>query len=236
MVALLVLLTFVSFLLAEIILQTLEARKAAAVTAGSAVRGFFDVGPEPALALAAAAPPPGLFVARGHAWLGLDPSGSARIGADDFIGQTLGRIDRVELPEVGKTVRRGEPLFTLCQGDRSATLTAPVDGIVTAINADVERDAALVKADPYARGWVCTVKPAGIAAALHRLLLAEEAQAWIASEIERFRTFLTGGRVTMALGTVSPDGGQVLQGALEHVDDTTWNVFVEEFLAQTERA
>ena len=221
MVALLVITTFVAFILADAAVQWAGARqedvRRRAFLAGAAVAG------------PATAPfPRGLFAAPGHTWVALEASGQVRIGMDAFAGSAIGRIDGVELPEEGRRISRGDPLFTIHQGGRKAVFSAPVDGVVSAVNPEARGE---VAADPYRKGWICALDPAGLAAGLRRLLLGEEAVEWLRSEAKKYAELLTSRPLrTAEAGAVLADGGQVAPGALEAVDDETWNLFAAEFL------
>ena len=100
----------------------------------------------------------GLFLDSGHTWTALEPSGRIRVGLDDLVRGAVGRIDKLELPEPGTEVKRGQPLFALVQGGRRAALPSPVDGVVRSVNPLVAETAGPVAADPYYKGWVCALR------------------------------------------------------------------------------
>jgi len=227
MVAILVVMVFTAFIFADILVQWAEARRLRAQPVPCALPASRPV----PLALERIAVPPGLFLGTGHTWLGLEPSGMARIGMDEFASRILGHIDTVELPGTGKAVRHGEGLFTIRQGDRTAVFTAPVDGVVTSVNEGLRKATEPLGAEPYTLGWICTLKPANLAANLRRLLVGEDSRAWIADEIERFMAMLAMRPVSSpALGALSPDGGDLVKGVLEKADKETWDIFVGEFI------
>lgn len=228
MVAVFVVATFIAFILIDGALQWSKARKQRLLEPKV-------LQPEAALQLAlapeAVAAPSGLFLDLGHTWLSLEASGRSKVGMDAFAPSVMGRIDGVELPEPGKTVSRGERLFSINQAGRKAYFAAPVNGVVTAVNTNVSRDPALLKADPYQRGWVCVLNPTNLAKDVKQLMVAEETRNWIAREIERFRDFFSQRAVQhMALGHVMQDGGEVTAGVLEMLDDQSWQLFSQEFL------
>ncbi|RPI20714.1 MAG: hypothetical protein EHM61_26470 [Acidobacteria bacterium] len=228
MVAVFVVATFITFILIDGALQWSKARKQKLLQAQVREAG---TGVQLALAPETVAAPTGLFLDPGHTWLSLDASGRSKIGADAFAPVVMGRIDSVELPEAGKTVTRGERLFAVSQAGRKAYFTAPVDGVVTAVNSSVAREPALLKADPYQRGWVCVLNPTNLARDLKMLMVGEETKDWIRREIERFREFFSHRAVhNLALGHVMQDGGEITGGVLEMLDDQSWKLFSQEFL------
>jgi glycine cleavage system H lipoate-binding protein len=225
MVAIFVVLTFAGFLLVDALVQRAQARKVQErQPAGHPVDRR-----APLLHVFA---PAGVYLDGGHTWLAVDPGGRTRVGLDDFVRQAVGSIDQVVLPVEGQAVRRGEKLFTITQRGRTASLTAPVDGVVESVNRSLSRDPALLHVDPYQRGWVCTLKPKNLAAGLRKLKVAEEARSWLNAEVERFQQFFAGRSVPHALlGEVMQDGGQLAGGVLEAMDEETWALFSERFLS-----
>src|SRR5689334_4691882 len=122
MVALFVILTVVVCLSVDSVIQWRRARREAAQAALAselvATYAFDDL-----------SIPAGVYLDSGHTWVQLETEGAAYVGADRFAESLLGRIDAVELPEVGREVHRGEPLFSLVQGERVADFVAPIDGV-----------------------------------------------------------------------------------------------------------
>lgn len=177
--------------------------------------------------------PGGLFFHRGHTWTNLLFSGQVKVGVDDFLQRLLGRIDDIVLPPVGATVREGEPFVTVRQGGRAVILRAPVNGEVSAVNNELVKNPNLLRRDPYTRGWFVALRPTGLAAALSRLKVGEEALGWLKTEVTRFQKFLsemlTVGHRSL-VGLTAADGGVHVGGLLEHLDEEAWCRFQKEFL------
>lgn len=226
MVAIFVILTIIAFVAVDSVIQWNEAksrRKAATpLHVGSMA---------PVFALESVSVPEGLFLAPGHTWVKLEASGKTHVGLDDFVQRAIGRIDQIELPKIGQSVRRGDKLFTIRQGERTAVFTAPMDGVVTSVNDDLAHHPDAIKADPYAQGWVCALEPKGLAQTIKQLRIAEEARAWLNREVEKFQAFISLRPIeSMALGRVLQDGGQLTDGVLELMDEETWQSFTTQFL------
>jgi glycine cleavage system H lipoate-binding protein len=226
MVAVFVVATVVLFILIDGALQWSRARKQKESAVSEPATEW-----QTALAPEAVTAPAGLFLDTGHTWLSLDSSGRSRVGLDAFAQRVIGRIDRVDLPAPGTRVSRGAKLFTITQGERKADIFSPVDGVVSAVNEAAGRDPALVKADPYQRGWLCAIEPSNLSLDLRDLMVAEESKGWLAKEIERFKQFFAAQAVQhLALGHVMQDGGEVTAGVLEALDDEAWRRFSTDFL------
>jgi CheY-like chemotaxis protein len=130
--------------------------------------------------------PAGIFVSPSHSWVRVLLNGSVRVGIDDFTHKTLGRIDSVELPGKGRKIAKGDPLFSLQQGDSSLSVPSPVTGRVTAVNTTLLDQPELIKLKPYELGWLCRIEPGNLTQELRELKIGEEAVAWYREEIEKY--------------------------------------------------
>jgi glycine cleavage system H protein len=232
-VALFVLLTIVILLTIDYFVQRAEVKRAKA-TDLAAHR-------EPALAAGTARPsvarspiaidriPSGVFVAPGHVWVQLETSGALRVGADAIPAALLGRPDRIEVEREGTQVRRGDRIATLRRGARSLTLRAPVDGIVTRVNAETEARPERLQDDPFGQGWLLSLAPRDLAPALKRMFVAEEAAAWVHEQLRELRDFMAAGTADSRLaGAELQDGRAPIEGLANHLDDARWQQLVEE--------
>jgi glycine cleavage system H lipoate-binding protein len=172
--------------------------------------------------------PNGVFFARSHTWLNLFPSGHAWLGVDDFVVRLLDKPTVRFLVEPGAPVKRGAPLLSLEQGDRSLTVRAPIDGRVLAFNEALRTDPGLLQHSPFCEGWACDLRPDRYSD-LKGLLLGDETRGWMEEEFGRLRDVFAG-----AGGEVEPamlqDGGPPIAGAMKHVDGEVWKRFDHEFL------
>lgn len=185
----------------------------------------------PAAAFASLSAPADIFLDSGHTWLKVASSGNADVGIDGFAQKLIGRIDDVVMPEVGKKVRRGEMLFAVRQGNHRAAFASPIDGVVTLVDKELSWHPEMIETDPYAHGWVCSLKPRNLARNLKQLRVAEDAVAWLKDEAARFQEFFAAQTLeNMQLGQLAQDGGQLAGGVLEFANDQTWKEFQETFL------
>ena len=131
--------------------------------------------------------PGGAFLSDGHAWARIESWGHVRIGLDDFARKALGRIDRVELPAKGTTVRRGEPIFTLHRGGTAVRVLAPLSGRVEEANGELLKHPDRIWQSPYDGGWVCLLDAADLTAELAALRIGKPVVDWYQAEITRLR-------------------------------------------------
>lgn len=116
---------------------------------------------------------------RQHEWA-LDEEGGITVGVTDFAQDQLGDVVFVELPEPGSEVEAEKPLGEVESTKSVSDIYSPVSGKVLAKNQDVEANPALVNEDPYGRGWLVKIEPAGeggaelLDAAAYRAVLEDE--------------------------------------------------------------
>ena len=131
--------------------------------------------------------PGGLYLSAEHTWTGIEVTGEARIGLDDFAVKTLRDIDEIEFPESGRKVSKGDPLFTIKRGDQSLTFSAPLDGTVSRVNHELAYHLELLTRRPFAVGWICSLVPGKLSADLAALTIGADAIPWYESEIAEYQ-------------------------------------------------
>ncbi len=171
--------------------------------------------------------PGGVFISSGHVWASVTVPGIVRLGVDDFARKMIGRVDGIELPVKGATLKKGDRLFGIRQGERVVSFYAPVSGIVQDINVELLQNLDWLARRPYEKGWVCSLKPEHLSDALEQMKIGEKAAAWYQIEIVRLQELLA-----PSLGEANVEGsaGTLVEGELQHVDDRLWAEFEKSFL------
>lgn len=230
MVAIFVALMFLGFVLTDLLVQRIAARRSeGALAVGGAVS------PGLARELSWAATrwelPEGVYVAEGHSWLRHEAKGEIALGADEIVGYALGNVSDVILPRVGARVNRGDPLFHLALKGGVVTVVSPVEGKVSAVNHLLNNQPGLVTEQPYGKGWVCSVIPLRPKEALATMLSGSRAAAWLDREFRRFCDFISGQPTfDLALGPTSLDGGLAAPGCLALLGPAARIAFENQFL------
>src|SRR5262245_32267562 len=134
--------------------------------------------------------PGGVFISPGHVWANVTVPGLVRVGMDDFARKMIGRIDAIQLPDQGRVVHKGEPLFYIRQDGRKAAFKSPVTGKVHMVNAELAHNLTWLEKQPYDKGWICSLKPLQLSEELEQLKIGEKAAAWYRQEIQRVRQLL----------------------------------------------
>ena len=97
-----------------------------------------------------------LRFSKDHEWVRVDGN-TARIGISDYAQSQLGDVVFVELPEIGKVLKKGAEAAVVESVKAASEVYAPVGGTVTAVNAALVDDPATVNADPMGAGWFVEV-------------------------------------------------------------------------------
>jgi len=177
--------------------------------------------------------PGGLYFDRSHTWAFMEKDGTVRVGIDRFLPLLTGPVSRVEVAESGVKIGRGEPLLTLIRNGKRLQVKSPVSGEVLELNPRLKEDPALLNRDPFANGWICTLKPAHWTRDIRYYFMADYYRSWIQAEVTRLKEFFTRG-ITLAgnTGTVAvlQDGGEPKPGILDSQKPEIWEEFQNRFI------
>ncbi len=95
-----------------------------------------------------------------HEWIeSIDgDAAAATVGITVHAQDALGDVVFVDLPEVGRTFRKGEVAGVVESVKAAADLYMPVTGEVTEVNEALRADPALANTDPLGAGWFFRVR------------------------------------------------------------------------------
>lgn len=102
--------------------------------------------------------PDGLRYTEDHEWLRLDADEGV-VGITAYAADELGDVVFVELPRVGRTLRRAEAFGVIESVKTASDLYAPLAGEVVAVNEALAGSPELVNQDPYGEGWMIRIRP-----------------------------------------------------------------------------
>jgi len=100
--------------------------------------------------------PSDLKYTKDHEWVRLG-GGDAKVGITDYAQKQLGDVVYLELPSVGRTLKKGEVFGTIESVKAVSELYSPVSGDVTAINSALVQGPEAVNKDPHG-SWMIAVK------------------------------------------------------------------------------
>ncbi len=89
-----------------------------------------------------------------HEWVEKIGDVKVKIGITNHAQKELGDVVYVDLPEVGKEVKKGEILMSIESVKAAEDIYAPVSGKITAVNEKLSDTPELVNQDPEGEGWL----------------------------------------------------------------------------------
>ena len=94
-----------------------------------------------------------------HEWARVESDGTITVGISDHAQGALGDLVFVEVPEVGKALKKGNAAAVVESVKAASDVYSPVSGEVIAANATLGSAPELVNQDPYGQGWLFKLKP-----------------------------------------------------------------------------
>lgn len=88
-----------------------------------------------------------------HEWIRVEGD-TATVGITNHAQEQLGDLVYVELPEIGRTVSKGEAAAVVESVKAASDVYAPLDGEVTAANDRLSSEPGLVNASADSDGWL----------------------------------------------------------------------------------
>ncbi|MFM1943925.1 MAG: glycine cleavage system H-protein [Verrucomicrobiota bacterium] len=96
--------------------------------------------------------PDDLKYAKSHEWIRIS-NDTAILGITDHAQHELTDVVFVELPEVGRTLKAGEPCAVVESVKTASDVYSPVSGTVAETNPALASNPGLVNTAPYNEGW-----------------------------------------------------------------------------------
>lgn len=88
-----------------------------------------------------------------HEWIQLEDHEAAVVGITLHAQDALGDVVFVDLPEVGRTYKKGDVAGVVESVKAAADVYMPIDGEVTEVNEDLRADPSGANKDPMGSGW-----------------------------------------------------------------------------------
>jgi len=101
--------------------------------------------------------PDELKYSKEHLWLRVEGS-RAIVGITDYAQEKLGTISAVELPLVGEELEQDDSFGSVEARKTVAELYAPVSGVVTEVNEELQEGPEALNDDPYDSGWLLVLE------------------------------------------------------------------------------
>jgi glycine cleavage system H protein len=102
--------------------------------------------------------PSDLKYTKEHEWIRIEGN-EAHVGITDYAQKQLGDVVYLELPDVGRMVKKGDVFGTIESVKAVSELYSPVGGQVTEVNTRLAEKPEAVNTDPHG-SWMIVVKVA----------------------------------------------------------------------------
>ena len=93
-----------------------------------------------------------------HEWINIEDHEAAVVGITHHAQDALGDVVFVELPEVGRSYKKGEVAGVVESVKAAADIFMPVSGEVVEVNTALKDDPSLANSDPLGNGWFFKVR------------------------------------------------------------------------------
>lgn len=160
----------------------------------------------------------------GHGWALRERSRLARVGVDEFGAALLGGVDHIELPKPGHWLRQGQKAWTFFRNGEKTEMVSPVEGEVVEVNPEVVKNPALLRNDPYGRGWLMAVHVPDEESVMRNLLPIHLVKEWIRECAEKLFA-----RQPQLAGPVMADGGRPIESLTTALPGSSWKEITQEF-------
>lgn len=165
-----------------------------------------------------------VYYHEGHSWAKPEYGGRVRVGLDDFAQMLLGKLRRIEIPNIGHEVKQGEVAFAVRRNGETSQVLSPVDGIVSRVNPQISDNPGLINESPYGKGWLFIVEPTKLRKNLKGLYYGKEAHNYTNEEKEKLIS-LANEDLRLAA-----DGGISVDDIFAELEGETWANFSKIFL------
>ena len=220
MTVILVLATFVTFIVLDYVLNRKRAiatvpvespvPAAAPASLGDYVGGFLT--------------PENVAYHPGHSWLVRERKNQVRVGADEFAAALAGKIEHIELPKPGQWIRQGQRVVSFVRRGERTEMVSPTEGEVTEVNAEVLADPSLLRQDPYGKGWLVAIHVPDEENTSRNLIPKGLVRQWMHEAVERLYS-----HQPVLAGAVAADGGHAVEDLLAEVPGANWREVTGEF-------
>ena len=169
--------------------------------------------------------PGGVFISEGHCWASVNEEGLVKVGLDDLARKLIGKVEAIEFPNLGLSVKKGQPLFTVKQQNRTVTFNSPVSGKVKEINKPLSVDLESIEISPYENNWICQIDADELDSEIPQLKIGKAAVTFFEYDIERLQAL----QKKIRTGSGDEDNLSLYIGEMEKLDDVSWKRYCNEF-------
>lgn len=171
--------------------------------------------------------PSGVFLSSNHTWVRIELNGLVRVGIDDFIQKTIGKIEKIGLPTIEKQIKKGELLFSIINGSNQLDFLSPVSGKIITINSELVNQPEFINMKPFELGWICTIDPLKLSEDLCDMKIGADTESWYQEEINRLMKI-----VKTAESEKKQSEPSETDSAKPMITTESWDIFSKTFLEE----
>ncbi len=98
-----------------------------------------------------------LLYSEEHEWIKIEGD-TGRVGVTDHAQMEMSDILYAEVPEVGRSVKKGETIGAMESVKTVADVYAPVSGEIVEVNHELENSPQMINDSPYDDGWFIVIR------------------------------------------------------------------------------
>lgn len=130
--------------------------------------------------------PDDLYYEENHFWVQVEGE-TIVMGMDDFAQDLAGDIVYVQLPFEGKKLTKGKSFARVESGKWVGKVYAPVNGVVSESNEELESNPNLINEDCYGKGWMYRIQPNDVKEVEDLIKGPEAVEKWLLADIEKYK-------------------------------------------------
>jgi glycine cleavage system H protein len=160
----------------------------------------------------------------GHSWALRERKKLTRVGIDEFAAALMGRLEHIELPKPGTWLRQGQKAFSFYRDGEKTDMLSPTEGEVVEVNPEVTKDLSLLRNDPFGGGWLLLVHSPDDETVSRNLMPGAMVRSWMRDAAERLYSMQP-----QLAGAVAADGGRPAQDLFAALPNASWKDVTAEF-------
>jgi len=174
--------------------------------------------------------PGGVFISGGHCWCAVHQDGTVKMGIDDFAKKLLGKIDKIEMPNLGMEIKKGQTLFNIKRGNKTINFKSPLSGKIAKVNGNLGENLDSLDVTPYEKNWICVVDADNLDTELQDMKIGNAAVSFYQEKIDAAQAHLKDKLLAKDKIKEEESNNVLHYGVIDKLDDFEIDEFVEKFL------
>lgn len=177
--------------------------------------------------------PKGIFFCKNHTWAHLEKSGLAKIGLDDFVLKTVGKMKLKNVLKEGDKIKKGDLIGEIIQDNKKLQVFSPISGEIKHLNPVIDESSQIENENSYEQYWMYSIEPSNWQAETQSYYMANTAYDWSMKELQKLKDFIMVSVAKNSPGqayTTLQEGGELRINPLSELQAEVWNDFQKEFL------